>query len=152
MLFRSDYEILGLSENVPDEIKSDVTKKKYDYDGNEFLINGNTIFYKGYNKQYCSWIDLENRIKPGFYALLTNPGHSTFFVNWTESNFQQKDRVEFLAIGGNQGNRVTLTRFPVYKKGNREFGIFWNDANLADEYCKGISPKKGYQGGFGIIL
>ena len=83
--------------------------------------------------------ELGDRIRPGYYARIGGGGHSIFFLTWCDAGrnpirFQDRadpDEAFFLALGGNQGDRVSLARNSVTRSGRRpdRGGIEWNAAS-----------------------
>ena len=84
--------------------------------------------------------ELSERIRPVYYARINGGGHSIFFVTWCDAGrnpirFQDRadpDEALFLALGGNQDDRVSLARNSVTRSGTTPSpggGIEWNAAS-----------------------
>jgi len=148
-------------------------RKKYDFVGMKLLVGGlneklnerrewlgteneKTFTFFARNPRQCSYNNLPNVIKPGFYVkikrgTINEPirGHSTLFVDWIhqEDGEWKKGFVKngfrnyFWGLGGNQDDRVKVKIYEI-SESTSTADIFWKASSDA-------TGAYGYQDGFG---
>ena len=139
----------GYLYNIDDSIYYNIIlAQRHHYTGNQLYDLGVTLY--DHNPKYNSWMNLNNVIKPGYYAKIKDGGHSTLFIKWKNLFNPNEKLVYFFAIGGNQGfnqqhGDVVGIRTYVLRRDT--------DANGSDLFWKATRHSQdqyGYQDGFGI--
>ena len=154
---RKKYDFVGMAYRLYDPINIELNRNRNR--NRNWIKNGKPsvqfTFYKS-NPCQCSYNNLPNQIKPGFYVKLkrgtiTEPihGHSTLFVDWTHLSGGEwvKGFVRdgyynyFWGLGGNQDDRVKVKTYDISKSTSKT-DIFWKASSDA-------TGAYGYQDGFG---